>query len=73
MKSSNNQFSGIVTPQNENDFYSIRYAEFVIPLINSIKEQQTQIDSLKNENQNLRIELKRLDELEKRFNQLEKK
>ncbi len=33
-------FSGLVTPKNSQDFYSIRYSEFVIPLINAVKEQQ---------------------------------
>jgi hypothetical protein len=40
------EFSGIVRPQNENDNYSIRYAEFVLPLINAVQEQQTIINSL---------------------------
>jgi hypothetical protein len=39
-------FSGIVKPENNNDFYSVRYAEFVIPLINAVKEQDEQIKSL---------------------------
>jgi hypothetical protein len=40
------EFSGIVKPQNENDHYSIRYAEFVLPLINAVQEQQVIIDAL---------------------------
>jgi hypothetical protein len=40
------EFSGIVRPQHENDNYSIRYAEFVLPLINAVQEQQTIINSL---------------------------
>ena len=39
-------FSGIVLPQHPNDFYSIRYGDFVIPLINSIKEQEERIKYL---------------------------
>ncbi len=34
-------------PENETDKYAIRYADFVMPLINAIKEQQQQIDELK--------------------------
>ena len=40
------EFSGIVKPKNENDHYSIRYAEFVLPLINAVQEQQVIIDAL---------------------------
>jgi hypothetical protein len=40
------EFSGIVKPKNENDNYSIRYAEFVLPLINAVQEQQMMIDAL---------------------------
>ncbi len=39
-------FSGIVTPQHKNDMYSIRYGDFVIPLINSIQEQEKRIKYL---------------------------
>jgi hypothetical protein len=58
------EFSGLVKPKNEADYYSIRYGEFVIPLINAVQEQQLQIDDLKEENKEL---LKRLEELEKRM------
>jgi hypothetical protein len=40
------EFSGIVKPKNEDDHYSIRYAEFVLPLINAVQEQQVIIDAL---------------------------
>lgn len=61
------EFSGLVKPKNEFDYYSIRYAEFVIPLINATQEQQEQIEELKKEN----IELaKKLDELEKKLNKI---
>jgi len=40
------EFSGIVKPQNENDHYSVRYAEFVLPLINAVQEQQAIIEAL---------------------------
>jgi len=42
-------FSGITKPQNENDFYSIRYAEFVVPLVKAIQEQQQIIDALRSD------------------------
>jgi hypothetical protein len=52
-------FSGVVRPQNSKDFYSVRYAEFVLPLINAVKEQNEIIKALE-----LRIE-----QLEKKLNE----
>jgi hypothetical protein len=47
-------FSGVDTPPNENTPYGLRYAELVVPLIQSVKElkalvdrQQQEIDALK--------------------------
>ncbi|HNU87209.1 MAG TPA: hypothetical protein PKJ94_02925, partial [Ferruginibacter sp.] len=47
-------FSGVDKPKNENDLYGLRYAEFVVPLVKAvqeqqsiIKQQQVQIDELK--------------------------
>ncbi len=46
-------FSGLVAPQNEKDHYSLRYADFVVPLVKAVQEfnaemasQQNKIDSL---------------------------
>jgi hypothetical protein len=46
-------FNGVESPQNENDHYSIRYAEFVVPLVKAfqelnakVEEQQNRIDQL---------------------------
>lgn len=39
-------FSGIDKPQNENDHYGLRYAEFVVPLVKGMQEQQEQIQAL---------------------------
>ncbi len=33
-----NTFNGIDIPKNENDYYSIRYAEFVVPLVKAVQE-----------------------------------
>ncbi len=38
-------FSGVEQPQNEKDHYSIRYSEFVIPLVKGMQEQQQLIES----------------------------
>lgn len=40
------EFSGIDKPKNENDFYGLRYAEFVVPLVKAIQEQQKIIEDL---------------------------
>ena len=36
-------FSGVDKPKNENDFYGLRYAEFVVPLVKAVQEQQKMI------------------------------
>lgn len=39
-------FSGIDKPKNENDLYGLRYAEFVVPLVKAVQEQQALIEKL---------------------------
>jgi len=39
-------FSGIDKPKNETDYYGLRYAEFVVPIVKAVQEQQQQIDNL---------------------------
>jgi len=41
-------FSGVVPPQNDKDYYSLRYAEFVVPLVKAVQEQQKMIEQLQN-------------------------
>lgn len=36
-------FSGLCPPKHDKDFYSLRYAEFVVPLVKAVQEQQTTI------------------------------
>jgi len=55
-------FSGVEKPKNENDFYGLRYAEFVVPLVKAIQEQQGMINDLKKLNADLQ---KRVTDLEK--------
>ena len=54
-------FSGVDKPKNEKDFYGLRYAEFVVPLVKAVQEQQQII-----EKQQLLIDqlLKRLETVE---------
>jgi hypothetical protein len=47
-------FSGVVRPENAQSYYSLRYSEFVIPLIKAVQEQQVQMDKME----------ERIDELE---------
>ncbi len=37
-------FSGVDAPKNENDYYGLRYAEFVVPLVKAVQEQQDKIE-----------------------------
>ena len=39
-------FSGVEAPDNEQDLYRLRYAEFVVPLVKAVQEQQEMISSL---------------------------
>jgi len=39
------EFSGVDAPKNENDLYGLRYAEFVVPLVKGIQEQQAMIEA----------------------------
>ena len=40
-------FSGVDAPKNDKDFYGLRYAEFVVPLVKAMQEQQAIIEALK--------------------------
>jgi hypothetical protein len=56
-------FSGVDAPKNDKDYYGLRYAEFVVPLVKAVQEQQTIID-----NQNRKIDelVKRIETMENR-------
>jgi trimeric autotransporter adhesin len=53
-------FSGVYKPQNENDFYGLRYAEFVVPLVKAVQEQQAEIEILKKQNKMLSRDIEML-------------
>jgi hypothetical protein len=40
----NYDFSGVDKPKNDKDLYGLRYAEFVVPLVKAVQEQQIQIE-----------------------------
>ncbi|MEQ9467256.1 MAG: tail fiber domain-containing protein [Ekhidna sp.] len=39
-------FSGVVTPNSDNEHYGLRYSKFVVPLVKAIQEQQRLINEL---------------------------
>ncbi len=39
-------FSGVDKPKNANDFYGLRYGDFVVPLVKGMQQQQQMIDVL---------------------------
>jgi trimeric autotransporter adhesin len=57
------EFSGVDKPTNDKAKYALRYAEFVVPLVKAVQEQQTVIEA-----QNRKIE-----ELTRRLERLENK
>ena len=56
-------FSGVAKPENDDDHYGLRYAQFVIPLVKAVQEQQQIIDKLQKENIELKKLRKEMDEL----------
>jgi len=50
-------FPGIDIPKNEKEAYSLRYVDFIMPMVKSIQEQQTIINQLQSENQALKEQL----------------
>ncbi len=47
------EFSGVDAPKNEKDYYGIRYAEFVVPLVKAVQELSALNESVQKENQAL--------------------
>jgi hypothetical protein len=45
-KSLGYDFSGVDAPKNADDFYGLRYAEFTVPLVKAVQEQQAEIERL---------------------------
>lgn len=61
-------FSGVDVPQSNSDYYGLRYASFVVPLVKAVQEQQHIIETQKEEitqlQEQYRLLLERLDRLE---------
>ncbi len=47
-------FSGVDKPKNENDFYGLRYGDFVVPLVKAVQELNIKVEKLEKENAQLK-------------------
>ncbi|MBC8173190.1 MAG: tail fiber domain-containing protein [Chitinophagales bacterium] len=60
-------FSGVDAPKNETDMYGLRYAEFVVPIVKAIQEQQIVIENKDEQMKDLQLQIntqqKQIDEL----------
>jgi len=69
-KASGYEFSGYDTPKSEFGLYSIKYAEFVVPLVKAVQEQQAIIEQqgkkIIEQQQQYQDLLKRIEALEKK-------
>jgi hypothetical protein len=59
----NYDFSGVVHPGNEQSIYSVRYAEFVVPLVKAVQEQQNIIKDINAENKELKERVEKLEQI----------
>jgi hypothetical protein len=59
-KAANYEFSGYDIPKNERGLYTIKYAEFVVPLVKGMQEQQQMIVELKQSNDDLNKTIEQL-------------
>ncbi|WP_428664295.1 tail fiber domain-containing protein [Runella sp.] len=63
MKDLNVPFSGL--KKSDDGTYSLAYSDFVMPLVNAVKEQQQQINELKKQNESLTQTVASLEDLKK--------
>jgi hypothetical protein len=57
-------------PKNDKDMYGLRYAEFVVPLVKAVQEQQKMIEK---QQQLMQAQQQTIQQLEKRIEALEKR
>ena len=62
-------FSGVDKPESGNGLWGLRYAEFVVPMIKGMQEQQDMINTLKEQNKE---QQKMIEELQKKITELER-
>ena len=63
-KKLNYDFSGVDAPKNKEDFYGLRYCEFVVPLVKAVQELSAENKELKNELNELKEIVSRLSKRE---------
>lgn len=51
------EFSGVDAPQCPHDYYGLRYAEIVVPLVKAVQELQAEIEQLKTENREMKSKI----------------
>jgi trimeric autotransporter adhesin len=56
------KFDGLRSPENENETYSLSYAQFVVPLVKAMQEQEQKINAQKRQ---MEAQQKRIEQLEK--------
>ena len=66
-KAANYDFNGVHVPANDNDNYSVAYAEFVVPLVKGMQEQQQLIEQLQQELRELKQQQNATTSLEQNF------
>jgi TolA-binding protein len=64
-------FHGVDKPQNDTSHYGLRYADFVVPLVKAVQEQQKQIENYELRIENLESEIEKLKTLEERIKVME--
>jgi len=67
-KKLNYDFSGVKKPANNGDYYGLRYAEFVVPLVKAVQELSTENETLKTTNEKLEARLAAIEQLLKNNN-----
>ncbi|MCD4747424.1 MAG: tail fiber domain-containing protein, partial [Bacteroidales bacterium] len=56
-------FSGVCAPKGDTKYYSMAYAEFVVPLVKGMQEQQEMITKLEKENKELKQQMEEQNKL----------
>jgi hypothetical protein len=69
-KESGYDFSGVDAPKNENDFYGLRYGDFVVPLVKTVQEQQFIIQQQQVMIEELKIKAQKIDQQQQQINDL---
>jgi hypothetical protein len=67
-KKINYDFSGVEAPKNSNDLYSLRYSDFVVPLVKAVQELSSQNSVLKSQNES---QQNQIEDLQNRIAKLE--